>query len=134
MDAKSQIAAISAERVDLPMHRPFESAKRRSTVSEVVRVTARLHDGIEGRGEASPAGYVTGEDAESLQLAIAAATGALTGLEVDRPRPWLDRLHEALPNHPTGRSAVDGLATGGVATQVGDVVVYRLPDRVIAYG
>jgi outer membrane protein assembly factor BamB len=33
----------------------------------------------------------------------------------------------------TGRSVVDGLATGGVATPVGDVVVYRLPDRVLAY-
>jgi hypothetical protein len=31
------------------------------------------------------------------------------------------------------RSAVDGPPTGGVATPVGDVVVYRLPDRVIAY-
>jgi len=33
----------------------------------------------------------------------------------------------------TGRSVLDGLATGGVATVVGDVVVYRLPDRVIGY-
>jgi hypothetical protein len=33
----------------------------------------------------------------------------------------------------TGRSAVDGLAAGGVSTPVGDVVVYRLPDRVLAY-
>ncbi|NYJ04567.1 outer membrane protein assembly factor BamB family protein [Petropleomorpha daqingensis] len=33
----------------------------------------------------------------------------------------------------TGRSSVDGPPTGGVATPIGDVVVYRLPDRVIAY-
>jgi hypothetical protein len=32
-----------------------------------------------------------------------------------------------------GRSGVDGLAAGGVATPVGEVVVYRLPDRVSAY-
>jgi L-alanine-DL-glutamate epimerase-like enolase superfamily enzyme len=119
MDERSRIAAINAERVDLPMHRPFESAKRRSTVSEVVRVTARLHGGTEGRGEASPAGYVTGEDAESLQLAIAAATGALVGLEADRPRMWLDRLNEALPSHPTGRSAVEAALLDALANQCG---------------
>jgi outer membrane protein assembly factor BamB len=33
----------------------------------------------------------------------------------------------------TSRSVVDGLPSGGVATPVGDVVVYRLPDRVTAY-
>ena len=33
----------------------------------------------------------------------------------------------------TGRSTVDGLGNGGVATPVGAVVVYRLPDRVTAY-
>jgi L-alanine-DL-glutamate epimerase-like enolase superfamily enzyme len=101
------------------MHRPFESAKRRSTVSEVVRVTARLDTGTEGRGEASPAGYVTGEDAESLQLAIGASTGALIGLDADRPRVWLDRLYEALPNHPTGRSAVEAALLDALANRCG---------------
>jgi L-alanine-DL-glutamate epimerase-like enolase superfamily enzyme len=107
MEETSQIAEISTERVDLPMRLPFESAKRRSTVAELVRVTARLHSGAEGRGEASPAAYVTGEDADSLYLAVAAATSALVGLAVDRPRVWQERLREALPEHPTGRSAVE---------------------------
>ncbi|UOY01281.1 outer membrane protein assembly factor BamB family protein [Blastococcus sp. PRF04-17] len=31
------------------------------------------------------------------------------------------------------RSSVDGLPEGGVATGIGPVVVYRLPDRVLAY-
>ncbi len=74
MEETSRIAAITVERVDLPMQRPFESAKRRTTVAEVVRVTAKLHGGQEGRGEAAPAAYVTGEDSGSLQLAVAAAT------------------------------------------------------------
>jgi hypothetical protein len=39
----------------------------------------------------------------------------------------------ATTGQETGRSVVDGLPPGGVATPVGDVVVYRLPDRVIAY-
>ena len=32
-----------------------------------------------------------------------------------------------------GRSAVDDLSDGGLAVGVGPVVVYRLPDRVLAY-
>ena len=79
MDETSRIAAITAERVDLLLQRPFESAKRRTTVAEVVRVTARLHSGVEGRGEAAPAGYVTGEAAATLQLAVAAAAAELVG-------------------------------------------------------
>jgi L-Ala-D/L-Glu epimerase len=148
MDETSRIAAITAERVDLAMERPFESAKRRSTVSEVVRVTARLHSGAEGRGEASPAGYVTGEDAASLQLALAAATGELVGQPVDRPRLWQERLREALPHHPTGRSAIeaallDALASycgvplwrwlgGATPTVVSDLTIPLLPPEAAA--
>ena len=119
MDETSRIAEITAERVDLPMARPFESAKRRSTVTELIRVTARLHGGAQGRGEASPAGYVTGEDADSLHLAMAGATGALAGLPADRPRVWLDRLNELLPQHPTGRSAVEAAVLDALATRCG---------------
>src|SRR5690348_12982823 len=107
MDETSRIAAITAERVDLPMRRPFESAKRRTTVAELVRVTAQLPGGREGRGEAAPAAYVTGEDAAGLQRAVAAATAALVGQPIDRPRVWMDRLREALPDHATGRAAVE---------------------------
>src|SRR5207253_5213400 len=80
---------------------------------------ARLHGGAEGRGEASPAGYVTGEDADSLQLAVAAATGALVGLAADQPRVWLDDLNEALPRHPTGRSAVEAALLDALASRCG---------------
>jgi L-alanine-DL-glutamate epimerase-like enolase superfamily enzyme len=119
MEESARIAEISAERVDLPMARPFESAKRRTTVAEVVRVRVRLHGGAEGTGEAAPAGYVTGEDADSLQLAIAAATAALAGLPADRPRVWLDRLTEALPDHPTGRGAVEAALQDALAVHCG---------------
>jgi hypothetical protein len=39
----------------------------------------------------------------------------------------------AATGQETSRSTIDGLATGGVATPLGDVVLYRLPNRVIAY-
>jgi len=119
MDETSRIAAISAERVDLTMRRPFESALRRTTVAELVRVTARLHGGQEGRGEAAPAAYVTGEDAAGLQLAVAAATAALVDEPVDRPRAWMARLREALPDHATGRAAVEAALLDALATSCG---------------
>ena len=119
MDETSRIAAITAERVDLLLQRPFESAKRRATVAEVVRVTARLHSGVEGRGEAAPAGYVTGEAAASLQLAVAAAAAELVGQPVDRPQVWRKRLREALPHHPTGRSAVEAALLDALAARCG---------------
>jgi len=40
---------------------------------------------------------------------------------------------DASTGEEVGRSAVAGLPAGGTATPVGDVVVYRLPDRVIGY-
>jgi L-alanine-DL-glutamate epimerase-like enolase superfamily enzyme len=119
MDETSQIAAITAERVDLPMRRPFESAKRLTTAAELVRVTARLQSGVEGRGEAAPAGYVTGEEADSLQLAVTAGTADLVGLPIDRPQVWQARLRAALPDHPTGRSAVEAALYDALAARCG---------------
>jgi L-Ala-D/L-Glu epimerase len=119
MDETSRIAAITAERVDLPLERPFESAKRRTEVAELVRVTARLQGGAEGHSEAAPAAYVTGEDAASLHQAVLAAAGTLIGMEADRPRRWLDRLDEALPDHPGGRSAVEAALLDALAARCG---------------
>ncbi|WP_448627071.1 outer membrane protein assembly factor BamB family protein [Geodermatophilus sp. URMC 64] len=42
-------------------------------------------------------------------------------------------VREPLSGEEVARAAVDGLPAGGTSTPVGDVVVYRLPDRVIAY-
>lgn len=119
MDESSRIAAITVERVDLPMHRPFESAKRRTIVAEVVRITARLEDGSEGRGEGSPADYVTGEDAAGLHAAVTAAIPEIVGLPADRTLFWEARLREALPHNPTGRSAVEAALIDALAAHCG---------------
>src|SRR5437763_1028514 len=119
MNETSRIAEITAERVDIPMRRPFESAKRLSTVTELVRVTARLHGGQEGRGEASPASYVTGEDAADIQAA--AAPGAplrLDGNQGFQPAGALEFVNRLLAagvpvellEQPVDRSDWDGLA------------------------
>jgi L-alanine-DL-glutamate epimerase-like enolase superfamily enzyme len=98
---------LTAEAVTIPMQSPFESARRRSTEAENVHVRVRLADGTEGRGEASPAPYVTGEDVAAVVEAVPVAAAALRGLDAARVGQWSTALAEALPRHPTARSAVE---------------------------
>jgi len=102
-----EIVAIQAESTPIPMKSPFESARRRSTEAENVRVTVRLSDGAAGYGEASPAPYVTGEAVEDVLAATPTADAALRGLDPTRVRRWHAALCEALPHRPTSRSAVE---------------------------
>ncbi len=88
------------------MKSPFESAKRRSTVAENVRVTVTAAGGLEGYGEASPASYVTGETPESVLQGIPAVGEALRGIPIECVERWHRRLAE-FPNAPTLRSAVE---------------------------
>lgn len=89
------------------MKSPFESAKRRSTTAENVRVTLALAGGITGYGEASPAPYVTGESPEGVLAALTAAAPALVGQDAARVERWSAILREALPSAPTARSALE---------------------------
>jgi L-alanine-DL-glutamate epimerase-like enolase superfamily enzyme len=102
-----QIVELRAEPLTIPMKSPFESAKRRSTEAENVLVTARLENGVTGRGEASPAFYVTGEDRDAVLAAIPEASAALTGQDAARVQRWSAALREALPKNATACSAIE---------------------------
>lgn len=102
-----EIVSLAAQPALFPMKSPFESAKRRSTVAENVRVTVRLADGTTGYGEGSPAPYVTGETLESVLAAAAVASEALRTLDAVRVERWSAALREALPTHPTACCAVE---------------------------
>lgn len=103
----SRIVSVRAEPARYPLKSPFESARRRSTVAENVRVEVRLASGVTGYGEGSPAAYVTGEIPESVLAGVRRAGAALEGLEAARVRPWADRLRQVLPDEPTARSALE---------------------------
>lgn len=108
---------MRAHPVVIPMKSPFESAKRRSTEAENVRVEIALSNGITGWGEGSPADYVTGETPESVTHGIEAAAEALQGIDASRVTQWDGLLGEVLSGQPTARSAMemallDALARG----------------------
>jgi hypothetical protein len=42
-------------------------------------------------------------------------------------------LRDTATGRELGRAAVSGLPEGGLASTVGDAVVYRLPDRVLSF-
>ncbi len=104
---RSLIASVTAELTPLAMLSPFETAARRSTVAENVRVLVTLADGTVGEGEASPADYVTGETAAGVKAAIEAAAPDLRGTEPARSGLWSARLRALIPRGPTARSAVE---------------------------
>ncbi len=98
---------MRAEHTPIPLTSPFESAKRRSTVADNVRVRLALAGGAAGYGEASPAEYVTGETSTSVLAAVASAAELLKGQDAARVERWSGLLGEALAHAPTARSAVE---------------------------
>jgi L-alanine-DL-glutamate epimerase-like enolase superfamily enzyme len=102
-----EIVELRAEPVRVEMKNAFETAQRRATVAENVRVTAVLADGTTGYGEGSPTSYVTGETAETVLAAIPDAARAVHRLDVHRVATWSARATAALEEQPTARSAVE---------------------------
>jgi L-alanine-DL-glutamate epimerase-like enolase superfamily enzyme len=102
-----EILELRAEHAPVQMKSAFESAKRRSTVAENVRVTVMLPGGVTGYGEASPAEYVTGETPDSVLTSVGIAAEALLRSDAARVERWSAALREALPHSPTACSAVE---------------------------
>lgn len=118
------LESISAHRVTLPLRNPFETARRRRTTAENVRVEARLKDGAVGYGEASPADYVTGEDAGSLLSSVNEVAPLLAGRDVACHAEWIRWLYEMLPDRPSARSAVEMALLDALCRQAG-IPLYR---------
>lgn len=115
---------LSAHAVTLPLRNPFETARRRRTTAENVRVEVRLKDGAIGFGEASPADYVTGEDACSLLCSVNEVAPLLAGRDVACHAEWIRWLDEMLPDRPSARSAVEMAILDALCRQAG-VPLYR---------
>lgn len=103
----ARITSLVVIPVQIPLRRPFVTARRATTHAENVFVRVRLSDGTEGWGEASPAPYVTGEDAASIGDAVATAADAFQGLDPGRWAACHAVLREMLPDAPTARSAIE---------------------------
>lgn len=103
----ARITSLVAFPVQIPLRRPFVTARRATTHAENVFVRVRLSDGTEGWGEASPARYVTGEDAATIEAAVGRAAEALEGRDADRWAACREVLHDAIPRAPTAHGAIE---------------------------
>ena len=79
------ITAISAEKLDLPLHEPFTIASGAQHYAANVLVKIRLADGTEGFGEAAPFPAVSGETQDSTLDALKHLTPSLLERDV---RTW----------------------------------------------
>jgi L-alanine-DL-glutamate epimerase-like enolase superfamily enzyme len=102
-----RIAALSAKHVKMPLKEPFETAKRRASVSDTVFVELITENGTTGLGAATPVKYVTRETIESVISAVNEAERAICSQDVRAfPRLAL-RLKDVLPDSPGARAAVE---------------------------
>lgn len=110
MRTKTEIVAIDARRVRVPMNEPFAIAGGASAELETVFVRLRLADGSTGHGEASPFPAFNGENAARSEAQIRRAGARWLGRDAAAWRTRLTELEEALPLHGGAARAALGVA------------------------
>ena len=119
-----KIESIKAYNVDLPLKDPFETAKGRKTVSPAVIVELGLSNGQVGLGAATPVKYVTGEDVESVLVAIESCRPVVQDADVSRYRPLWAAFGEMLANHASARAAMETAVLDGFCKTYGMPMSY----------
>ena len=92
MPAPSTIRTLTAEPLDIPLHKPFGIAGGAQDVARNLLVVVELEDGTRGYGEAAPFPAFNGETQAIARAAVEAATSTVEGADV---REWR-RLARAL--------------------------------------
>ena len=106
----SEIVAVDARALRVPMIEPFAIAGGSSAELETVFVTVRLKDGSTGYGEASPFPAFNGETAADSLGQIQRAGRRWLGRDSSSWRPLLEELEAALPKHAGAARAGLGVA------------------------
>ncbi len=107
MTRATAVRAVRAERLDIPLKRPFGIATGAQHACDNVLVTVELEDGTLGRGEAAPFEAVSGETQAALMDAIPAAARALVGRDAREWRALASEMKPALPRTPSLRCALE---------------------------
>jgi L-alanine-DL-glutamate epimerase-like enolase superfamily enzyme len=104
----SRIQDVRVDRLTVPLHTPFVTALRRTTVTETVVVRVSDSDGVTGWGEAPQVWQVTGE---SLAGAEACITGPLAAVilhqDCDDVVPTTRAIASAVAGNFGAKAAVD---------------------------
>jgi len=106
----SEIVAVDARRVLVPMNEPFAIAGGSSAELETVFTRVRLADGTVGHGEASPFPAFNGESASGSERQIRAAGKRWLGRDGAAWRSRLEELEAWLPKHGGAARAALGVA------------------------
>ncbi len=101
------ITSIKAEIVDVPQNVVFETAKSRTDVAQALNVLITSDEGLTGRGEGTPAEYVTGETRETVTRDVNAASAKLAGWDVNKWRGFCQEVRGLLPNSATACAALE---------------------------
>jgi len=135
MSGEATVAQVEVERLSLPLHSPFATARRQTTTADSVIVRVTDSDGRVGLGEAPQNWPVLGT---SVAGAAACLEGPLRDAVLGRPadagEAW-PRIDRAAAGNGSAKGALDsalhdlaGLATGELPTLV--TVPVGEPDQI----
>ncbi|WP_254525722.1 dipeptide epimerase [Natrinema caseinilyticum] len=103
----SEIVAVDAEPLDLPLSEPFEIALGTRREASNVLVTVETADGTRGHGEGSPLPPVTGETRTAALETVRAATELLEGEPVEEYRRLTALVRDAFPGMVSATFALE---------------------------
>lgn len=120
-----QITDIRTSVVEIPQKVVFETAKSRTEVARAINVLIEADNGMTGRGEATPAEYVTGENEKTVLADVAAACDHLRGWDVSNWRGFCQEFRRAVPNRLTAAAGLE-IAMVDLFCQSSGIPMYRL--------
>jgi L-alanine-DL-glutamate epimerase-like enolase superfamily enzyme len=107
MSIPTQITALTAAPLDIPLFTPFGIAGGAQAVAQNVLVTVTLADGTHGYGEAAPFPAFNGETQASALAAIDTVRAGVVGTDARAWRPIAAQLREAISNAGSARCAIE---------------------------
>lgn len=102
-----EVTGVTTEILDIPQKVVFETAKGVTDIAHAVIVTVTAEGGLEGKGDGTPVGYVTGESRETVLADIASIEKLLVGRDARDWRGFCYAAREALPHRATACAALE---------------------------
>jgi len=103
----TEIVALEAELLDIPLREPFAIATGTVTAARNVLVSVRLADGTVGMGEAAPMPPSGGESQETALAAIHGMRALVCGADASAWRPLAAALLSSFEHQASARAGVE---------------------------
>jgi L-alanine-DL-glutamate epimerase-like enolase superfamily enzyme len=116
---RTQIEALEASRLDVPLRRAFGIAGGTQEVARNVLVSLTLADGTRGYGEAAPFPAFNGETQEATLAAIGAANAVVLGADVRRWRSLAIEISRCIGAYGAARCGIEMAILDALTRQAG---------------